>query len=401
MSWRDNLKRASFRGVPFEVLASDADMGRRVQVHEYPLRDKPYAEDLGRRSRSVSLDAYVLGADYMVARDRLLAAVEQAGHGELQHPYLGAMRASCVSCRLRETTAEGGMARFALEFVESGEFTFPSAVADTGAAVDGAAESASTVVRAGFEAGYAVAGRAQFVADAAASIVSQALAEMQGAVRWVRTQSDQVAALNRSIVTATRQLITLIYTPASAAQALAGNLRELVRNVSTDIRDALGLARVFYDFGSLLPPVTGSTGSRQAQAANQAQLLRLMRVMAVAEGARAASLVQYASYQDAVATRDELLAAMDALMIEPGLADDVYQALRTLRAALVRDLAARGANLARLVSWTPSTTMPALVVAHHLYGDATRADEIVARNRARHPLFLAGGQALEVLNDAI
>jgi prophage DNA circulation protein len=39
------------------------------------------------------------------------------------------------------------------------------------------------------------------------------------------------------------------------------------------------------------------------------------------------------------------------------------------------------------------------VVAHQLYGDATKADEIIARNRnVRHPGFVRGGQALEVLS---
>jgi len=39
-------------------------------------------------------------------------------------------------------------------------------------------------------------------------------------------------------------------------------------------------------------------------------------------------------------------------------------------------------------------------VAHRLYGDALAADGIVARNRIRHPGFVTGGQALEVLTDA-
>ena len=47
----------------------------------------------------------------------------------------------------------------------------------------------------------------------------------------------------------------------------------------------------------------------------------------------------------------------------------------------------------------PQTTLPALVVAHRLYGDATRADEITVRNNARHPGALRGGIELEVLSE--
>lgn len=400
MSWRKKLQQASFRGVPFLVAAHDADLGRRVQVHEYPLRDKPYAEDLGRKSRTLRVEAYLLGADYMAARDRLLVAVEQAGAGQLEHPYLGKMQAMCLSCQVRESTAEGGMARFALEFVEAGEFTFPTSAASTGAAVETAAEAASSAAETSFTARYAVAGHPGFVAQAAQQIFHDALGAMSAAVGRVRSVAAEVAVLRRDVEAAIRALSDLIYLPGSVAQSLVSNMRQLVRAVSVDVRDALVLAEVFYRFGSLLPPVGATTSSRAAQAANQAAMLQLVQVVALAEGARVAAALEFASLQDAIAVRDALLAPMDELMLAAGLPDELFQALRALRTTIVRDFAARGANLARVVSWTPPVTMPALVVAHLLYADAARADEIVARNRLRHPLFVPGGARIEVLTDA-
>ncbi|EPR0211413.1 DNA circularization N-terminal domain-containing protein, partial [Escherichia coli] len=47
MAWKDRLVEASFRGVPFKVEDEGAPVGRRVETHEYPNRDKPYTEDLG------------------------------------------------------------------------------------------------------------------------------------------------------------------------------------------------------------------------------------------------------------------------------------------------------------------------------------------------------------------
>ncbi|HCS4673821.1 TPA: DNA circularization N-terminal domain-containing protein, partial [Escherichia coli] len=48
MTWKDRLQDASFRGVPFKVEEESAGAGRRVETHEYPNRDKPYTEDLGK-----------------------------------------------------------------------------------------------------------------------------------------------------------------------------------------------------------------------------------------------------------------------------------------------------------------------------------------------------------------
>lgn len=56
--WRDRLRDASFRGVPFSVEDDEGSFGRRVQVHEYPNRDKPFTEDLGRATRRMTINAY-------------------------------------------------------------------------------------------------------------------------------------------------------------------------------------------------------------------------------------------------------------------------------------------------------------------------------------------------------
>src|SRR3546814_21041436 len=80
-------------------------------------RDDAYVEDLGKRPRQFEIDCLVIGDDYMSERDKLLDAVETAGPGTLVHPYLGSIEAECVDCRWRETTEEGGMARFRFTFV--------------------------------------------------------------------------------------------------------------------------------------------------------------------------------------------------------------------------------------------------------------------------------------------
>ncbi len=69
MAWRDDLQGGSFRGVPFYTQHAGGKIGRRVQLVEYPLKDTPNSEDMGRKARSFSIEAFVLGADYMSARD--------------------------------------------------------------------------------------------------------------------------------------------------------------------------------------------------------------------------------------------------------------------------------------------------------------------------------------------
>lgn len=49
--------------------------GRRVQIFECNATSRS-AEDLGRAAREINITGYVIGADYMAGRDRLLAALE-------------------------------------------------------------------------------------------------------------------------------------------------------------------------------------------------------------------------------------------------------------------------------------------------------------------------------------
>lgn len=84
--WRDKLKPASFRGASFKVDTDIRRGGRRVVLHQYPKRDDPYAEDLGRSARRFVVQGYLIGPEYLVLRDILIAALEEAGPGTLKLP---------------------------------------------------------------------------------------------------------------------------------------------------------------------------------------------------------------------------------------------------------------------------------------------------------------------------
>lgn len=100
MAWKDRLVEASFRGVPFKVEEESAGTGRRVETHEYPNRDKPYTEDLGKITFRPSITAYVVGDDCFDQRDRLIDALNKPGPGTLVHPTYGELKV-CVDGEVR------------------------------------------------------------------------------------------------------------------------------------------------------------------------------------------------------------------------------------------------------------------------------------------------------------
>jgi len=419
MAWRDELQPGSFRGVPFLIDGSSAEFGRRVALHEYPLRNTPYGEDLGRRARQFSIECLVLGPDYMAARDRLIAALEAPGAGTLVHPYYGTRRVVVPQpASVNESTREGGLARFRIPFVEAGEKLEPEATTDTAAKVQDQASATGTVLANSFASKWSVEGTPQWVSDAGTSDLTGLTDQLQALRDSIPGLPDSVTAFNAQLQAFSNGLSSLIRTPFN----LGAGVIDLVLGLGTIARqplEALGLYRNLLDFGADQPAVTGSTPARQQQAANRSALQGLVRGAAIAQAAGAASKVPaqtlpatdvqlasdpstpattgYGTADDAIAVRDALTDAIDDQALTAD--DDLYPQLLDLRAAVVRDINARVAGLPDLITFTPGTTLPALVVAYRLYADAGREQEIVDRNDLRYPGFVTGGQALEVLGE--
>ncbi|CAM5772007.1 hypothetical protein LMIY3S_03699 [Labrys miyagiensis] len=135
---------ASFRGMPFHVEIGAKASGRRNVVHEYPKRDDPYTEDMGRRARKFQISAYVIGSFYVLEREALVSALETEGQGTLIHPTMGPVQVICDGYTVAESREEGGMARFEIQFVEAGTTPFSPAATNTQSATSSAANSAGT-----------------------------------------------------------------------------------------------------------------------------------------------------------------------------------------------------------------------------------------------------------------
>lgn len=142
MSWRDLLRPASFRGARFHVDIGARSSGRRVAVHEFPHRDDPYAEDLGRRARQFSVTAYCVGPFYLDDRDALVEALEEEGSGLYIHPSQGEFEVMVGAYSTVEKRDKGGYAEFDITFLEAGNASPFTIVDETAGQVEDAAYGA-------------------------------------------------------------------------------------------------------------------------------------------------------------------------------------------------------------------------------------------------------------------
>jgi hypothetical protein len=176
--WRDELMVARFRTAEFHVESASMENGRRIVMHEFPKKEEPYAEDMGRRAKEFSVRGYCIvypfdsdelfQRDYRKPRDKLMAALEQEGRGVLQLPTFRPMVVVCESYRVAEEQKTGGYCVFDMKF---NEFGYPP-----------------TLVRVGSDA------QVQTAADALQRATARRLSQIQQAERLLGRQIAEAMA---------------------------------------------------------------------------------------------------------------------------------------------------------------------------------------------------------------
>lgn len=131
--WLDQLRPASWRGIPFQVLAEEEDTARQLRVHQYPYRDEVWVEDLGAGANPMVVAGFLVGDDALELREAMREAADIPGPGELVHPTLGMLDLVCLSLSISSRWDQGRVFQLAFRFVRSGDRLFPGAIADTAA----------------------------------------------------------------------------------------------------------------------------------------------------------------------------------------------------------------------------------------------------------------------------
>jgi prophage DNA circulation protein len=400
MAWKDTLLPASFRGAPFEVLRTRDNGSRAVVEHEYPYRDGAEVEDLGRKARRISLTAVIWGKDYEAALQKLIAAMDTRGAGDLVHPVFGPVKVQPVSWDIPHDGERPNYAEVALEFVV--------------AAPDNPF----------FSRGWPKAdAKAETARSAAASVLAQAVAKCASAQAMARAGLRAVAELRSQasgVVTSGAGILTA---PASWAADLASLVTGIV-----DLR-SFGTSSLLPDFAAvfaaltsaILLPADSSGGSSSSSGSSSiaaaypvTEGAELDQVKAHVEAERAlgvaeaAQLVLESEAETPTLTPDEVeaVAADTRTLLQtsvdtyrevyPAGHREVTEPLKDVALAVQEAAAAVIAARPPLVTHTVAGRTCPRLLAHRLYGDHTRAPEIQRLNGLADPNFLTSGQELKV-----
>jgi prophage DNA circulation protein len=418
VDWRDNLLPGSIGGAELFIGDVRTTVGRRVVVTELPGRDKPVNEDMGRAARRYAVTGFVIGDEYMAARDKVVAVLESEGPYDFVHRWQGPKSVVLEGpLEITESDTEGGWARLSFTIVESGEpdglrilvssASALAAAADAGIAA-GAIDLAKGLKKVGIGSIFAAAANA-------VSKVSRTLMKAKQKV-FGALGVKELTSLTDAITDLKDTAYALINAPAELMTTLSGLVASIMSVVAIFEDDdpaaapypggakavraeaALSAAQELSSVDTVTPPpFPGGPVDEDAQEAEKA-IGKALRVAAVTNTAAVFKTLPLESGETAKAALAAVGKMAEQLLADETTSDELFNALTDLKAALDRHLAGLASSLPSVQTLTPAVTMPALLLAYQYYGDPTRDLEVCGRNRLRDPNFVRGGEPLEVLD---
>lgn len=400
------LLPAAFRGVPFWVINSNHEAGRRAAQIIFAGRDGIYHDDLGVHTGPVSLSALVIGDDYIAQAKRLKRALDAPGPGTLVHPWLGelwvvtntpanigfessALRVATFDMIFEEDAEGASKSGSSLAALTSSIGNLFGIAGNLMSSVMGASSLSLAQWTAGRDLVSEISG---IIGDQAAArqpasvyvpaitpaleIIEQAVAATPG--------TDNALACATGMVAAAQALVTAARAPLKAA----------IGRPVTALQDADNAA----DGADLALQIVSTVASLDTYATTDKAVAIAAEAAMLAGAVTLVSEISFESRAVAQAWRsridDGLAGCLDRIVTVapaiPALAADLRNVILSVRSAYGRDMSETIGRLPAVMTITPRDTVSGWLLAQHFVGDDPSAVvpffvDLARRNRLPHP----------------
>ncbi|EAY7465241.1 multidrug DMT transporter permease [Salmonella enterica] len=453
--------KGSFRNVPFLIYKEQRERGgRHIVKREYPLRESGGADDLGPRLPAFTFTVIVQGDDAQAQRKALRDALYAPGAGELVHPDYGTLNVLIDNFESRYNVSEQRVVEFTITAVPQASDTAPDAQQDTAAALTQKTGSGLNRVFNTLADGWSMVSDNLHDLQAMMDTVSEKIDALENTVSSVGILQD-ISAFAASFTAMKGNITSLITSPLRMAQQFAGVFSGLIalpsvpamsllRNhtgttpsgslaIPDEVLRSQGGTQLYQSLSAFYDTLTTQDTRRSLTGltpATQSNIRLLQSVMqsavVLAQAQTAGSLLTIAVAQAGVPASAPLSGAGTGAGVDDSAPVSLLQsagdvravshalgqsldaqvlafsgqgftrtalALREARLALVEDLTTRGVHLPGTSSVAVRTTQPALVTLYRATGNSVQWQRFVRRNNVIHPLFVPGGQVLEVIDE--
>ncbi len=403
------LRKASYEGIHFDVDSATLSFGRRTVTHEFPQRDAPYVEDLGKATRQFSIQGFIVGDDFIDRSKRLIDKIEsqvgtdrRANHGKLVHPWLGSLEVTPIDNPSITYDKAKRICTFTLTFLEAGNESTKKTTSWANKLLSKADALYAKIF-------------GDWTPDKIAGIVDDVTSQINSCAAVLSNcQFAQMFNLGNDILEMGHDIATSLYNKKEQARSsLLGALGlSQYAQSTTDWK----LASIKCTDAITLPVlkpvnVASSTGTSKKlsdkERINEAvdEIKKNFRLVLIANAMGAISMIdedndvdtdsnskKTLSDEQILKIRNNLLDAIDAEMLIQGTDDNQdYLDLVDSYVAVYKYLTEMLNGDSGIETVTLKQSEPSFVLAYDKYGDSTRADEIAERNDVINPLFMPVG----------
>mgnify|MGYP003135746906 CR=1 FL=1 len=410
--WFKGYLQAKFRGISFSISAHSYKGGRRIVEHDFPYVDQIGKEDLGAKQQEISLSAYIIDDNYFGQRNQLVKALDKLGVGTLIHPYLGTMRVRVKDYELKETTAEGRIARFKINFLHEQTIQAPlvTATTNTVAAIQIAKVESQSIIDTEFTTGY-IEHTSLFITDTPTGPLTTVNAAMDDIIDTIDSVIDEVekvkqlmapfSEFKQKIATIKGKLIQLAITGVDIAAELYElvDFGNIIENPTIAIQDALKqfdeMEKLFGIFDVKFIDTPDSIYYTENNP--NRMVTNLVSQCAVSSAFGLMAVIEYQTVEEALEVRNTLFTQLDIIENTTNVPADLVYMVRGIRQAVMEHLDNVILSLSREVTIQLKEDTPSLVVAYKLYGDLEQEEELIKRNGVIHPAFMPADRELQAV----
>lgn len=384
MAWQHTLYDASFRGVSFEYFGVDDSQDKSLAQHQGPYTNGATIFDMGNNPKHITMTALVAGVEYEQALESLLIALDAQGSGELMHPILGALEVFCASYRVKHDSDIVDGCTVEMQFISHlpamniQHFT-PEPMPTNAAQAD------SLILEKPSEALSSYQEQLMALDTEAAQVEARLIPEqIRSKLREVRT------ALGTNLVR-----MDDLLSPPSWLGSIVGDVDMLVKMLPLDYDPMSNWRRLFNRVKALGNVFDDGTAQ---------PLQRLGQVLPAVMLSRGVITILTSEQQSPTLTPSELIAikdearqqiqeAIEQIRADSGVQNDHdLPVVNTDITPVVQDLKKAAAQLQRLTEALINRRPPLIqhrvtvpcswrLLAHRLYGDHSRSEELARLNR--------------------
>lgn len=391
-------KSGSYKNVAFEYI-DDKYAYRLKEAEQSFISADTETETLSAEPRSFNLTVCVYGSNAAKQRDDLIKALEDPKSGILVHPQFGRISVKVEKDGFEVTSSadKGNYYEFSINFIKVDadklKFSVMPVSANPKDALLQAINEATNATTDNFTDKVKVKGWLESVADDAASMAQKVASEISKLTSAEVLPFSTVAQIKGSIDT---------------LSGSAGSLLNYPDKFVAAVMNALSYEGATYNFFKRLAAISFTpnkpkylTETRKQSIINQQSIVNLVVQVAVIKACETGSEIENSSETEIAKRIEELTNLVETVIDNPLNADnfEIQSRFEKLLQSGVSALHAQTASKTKTI--TPADTIPAVVLLYQVGGKklVNQSDTFQNRNKIKNPLFITGGQSVEVAYD--